>query len=52
MIGNNHTFLGTNIDIKENTLKFDIVKKLEECIEMFGEDVSMSITSLATNKLF
>ena len=34
--GNNHTFLGVNIYINENTIQVDMVKQLEECIGMFG----------------
>ena len=41
-----------NIDIKGNTIKDDMVKQLEECIEMFVDGVSMSVTSPATKKLF
>ena len=50
--GNKHAFLETNIAIKDSTVQVDMVKQLEECIEMLGEDVSTSVTSPATNKLF
>ena len=52
MRGNKHTFLGMNIEIKYNTIQIDKVEQLEECIEFFGEDVTTSITSPATKKLF
>ena len=49
MRGNNHIFLGMKIDIKDNIIQVDIIKQLEECIEIFGEDVSTSVSSPATN---
>ena len=52
LIENKHTFLVINIEIKENTIQVDMVEQLEECIGMFGETVSMSVTSTATNKCF
>ena len=45
-----HTLLGINIEIKDNTIKVDMVEQLEDCIEMFGGDVSTSVTS-QTNKI-
>ena len=48
MIGNNNTFLGMNIVIKDSTIQVDMVKQLEECIEIFGEDVSTLVTSPET----
>ena len=30
--GNNHTFFGTNIEIKYRTIQVDMGKRLEECI--------------------
>ena len=48
MIGNNNTFLGMNIEIKDSTIQVDMVKQLEECIEIFGEDVSTLVTSPET----
>ena len=33
-------------------IQVDMVEKLEECIEMFGKDVSKSVTYPATKKLF
>ena len=47
---NKHTFLGINIKIKDNTIKVDMFEQLEDCIEMFGEDVNTSVTSQA-NKI-
>ena len=52
MRGNRHNFLGFNIYIKDSTIQVNMVKKLEECIEMFGEDISTLITYPATKKLF
>ena len=42
--GNKHTFLGTNIDIKYNIIKFDRVKRLEEYMKMFVEDHSTLVS--------
>ena len=42
--GNKHTFLGTNIDIKYNIIKFDRVKRLEEYMKMFVEDHSALVS--------
>ena len=52
VIGNKHTLLVMNIDIKGNTIQVDMDKQLEECIYIFGEDVSASVTSPKTNKIF
>ena len=52
VIGNNHNFLGISIEIKGNTIQFDMVEQLEDCRRMFGEDVNASVTSLATKKCF
>ena len=52
VIWNKHTFLGMKKYIKGNILQVDMVKQLEECISMFGEDISTSVSSPATNKLF
>ena len=49
---NKHSFLGMNIEIKDSMIQVGMVKQLEERIEIFGEDVSTSVTSPATNKLF
>ena len=46
-----HNLLGMNIEIKYNMIQVNMVKQLEERIEIFGEDVSMSVPSLATKKL-
>ena len=46
---NRHTLLGVNIEIKDKTIQDNLVEQLEECIEMFGEDISTLVTSLATN---
>ena len=35
--GKNHTFLGTNIEIQDITIKVDMVEQLEDFIEMFCE---------------
>ena len=35
--GNQNTLLGINIEIKENIIHVDMVKQLEECIEILGE---------------
>ena len=51
MRGNRHTLFGTDTDIKENIIQVDMVKQLEECISMFGEDFSTSVSSPATKKL-
>ena len=45
VIWNKNTFLGINIEIKYSTIKVDMFEQLEDCIEMFGEDVSTSVTS-------
>ena len=45
MRGNKHTFLGVNIDIKDNTIHVDMFEKLEG-------DASKSVTSTVTKKLF
>ena len=50
VIGIKHTLLGMNIEIKDNMIQVDIVNQLEECIEMFGEDISALFTSPA-NKI-
>ena len=34
--GNQHTFLGINIEIKENIIQVDKVKHLEESISILG----------------
>ena len=41
-----------NIEIKDRTIKVDMVKYLEDCIEMFGEDVIMLVTYPATKQFF
>ena len=46
-----HNLLGMNIEIKYNMIQVNMVKQLEERIEFFCEDVSMSVPSLATKKL-
>ena len=51
MRGNKHAFLGINIDIKYNRIQVDMVKHLEECIGMFGEDDSTLVTSQGNKKL-
>ena len=50
--GNMHNFLGTNIEKKDRMAQVNMVEKLEDCIEMFGEDVSTLVTYPATKKLF
>ena len=50
MRGKNYILLGMSIDIKDNTIKFYMVEKLKESIEMFG--VSTLVVSLATKKCF
>ena len=45
--GNKHTFLGMNIEVKYSKIQVDMEKKLDECIEMFREDVSTFVTSPA-----
>ena len=50
--GNNNIFLGVNIEIKDNIIQVDMVKQLEECITIFGEDFSTTFKSPATKKLF
>ena len=52
MRGNTHTFLGMNIEIKDNMLQIYMVKNLEDIIKMFGEDVSTLCTSTATRNFF
>ena len=52
VIVNKHTFLGINIEIQDSTIQFSIVENLEECIEIFGEDVSTLVTYPATNIFF
>ena len=52
MRGNKHTFLGIYIEIKYNTIHVDMVKQLEDCIEMSGEDVSTPIKYPANKILF
>ena len=52
MRGNNHTFLEVNIEIKDCTIKVNVVKQLEEGIEISGEDLSTLVTSPATNMFF
>ena len=47
-----HTFLGMNIEINYNTIQFDMVKHLEECIEICGTDIITLVTSTATKKIF
>ena len=47
-----HNFLGTNIEKKDRMAQVNMVEKLEDCIEMFGEDVSTLVTYPATKKLF
>ena len=41
----------TNIEIKDSSIQVDMIKQLEECIQIFGEDVSTLGTSPATQKL-
>ena len=51
MIGNKHTFLGTNIEIKDKIIQDDMVEQLEEQITGFGEDVSMSASTAPTKNV-
>ena len=46
--GENHTLLAINIEIQDNIILVDILENLEDCITMFGEDVSTSASSPAT----
>ena len=48
--GRNHTFLGTNTEIKDSMVQVDTVEQLERCIEIFVEDIITSVTSFVTNK--
>ena len=50
--GDKHTFLVMNIEINDNTIQVNMVKQLEDCIEIFGEGVSPFITSPATKTFF
>ena len=52
VIGNKHTLLGMYIEIKDSNIKVYMVKNMEDCIEMFGEEVSTLVTSPATKKFF
>ena len=47
---NKHTFLRMNVEIKEIMIQVYMVKYLEECIGMFGDDVSTLVTSTETKK--
>ena len=40
------------MEIEDNTIQVDMVKQLEDCTEMFDEDVSKLVLYLATKKLF
>ena len=48
--GKKCSFLGMSFEIKENIIQVDIVEQLEECIAMFWEDVSLSVSFLSTKK--
>ena len=52
MRGNKHTLLGINIEIKDSPIQVDIVNQLDECIEMFDEDISTLVTFTTTMKSF
>ena len=47
-----HIFLGVNIEINYNTIQVDMVKNLEEYIEICGKEISTLVISTATKKLF
>jgi len=49
--GKKHTFLGMDLEMLDE-LRFAIGMKsyLEEAIELFGEDVSKKVSSIATNQ--
>ena len=50
--GNRCTFLGMNIEIKDNIILVDMVKQLEEYTKMFGEYVNTPVSSSETKNLF
>ena len=50
--GKKHTFLEINIEINDSTIQVNTVGQLEDCIEMFGKDVSTSVTYPETKKIF
>ena len=52
MRGNKHTLLEINIEIKDSPIQVDIVNQLDECIEMFDEDISTLVTFTTTMKSF
>ena len=52
MRGNKHTLLGIKIEIKDSPIQVDIVNQLDECIEMFDEDISTLVTFTTTMKSF
>ena len=52
LIGNKHTILDMNIEVRDNIIQVDMVKKLKECKTIFVEDISTSVSSPETKKLF
>ena len=50
--GNTHILLGMNIEINDSDIQVNTVGQLEDCIEMFGKDVSTSVTYPETKKIF
>ena len=52
MRGNKHTFLGINIEIKNNIIHINMVEHLRGCLTIFGEYFITPVSSPATKKLF
>ena len=52
-IGNNHTFLGMNVNITEDKkVDMEMKEKLSEAIEAFGENIYEKVTTPASSHLF
>ena len=52
-IGNNHTFLGMNVNItEEKKVDMEMKEKLSEAIEAFGENIYEKVTTPASSRLF
>ena len=51
--GKKHFFLGVTIEITpKKTIKIDMSDQLLEAIEMFGEEISGNVASIATHSMF